>query len=476
MSDGLRPFAAARRPPFPAPRSRAGFPLAGAFPVLSFFGTLALGCSQPCCWIDSLPIALISGAAGAPGGLKARGRDSTGELEISVDTGSALTLYARRAGERAQMVLRSFDLLDGRNVATPSGTFPIRARLDGIEGLPIPLPAAQLVLGGAFLTNFSLELDFGAPSMTLWSRLGASDGYLTRSGFAVLHFDVFGGAELSAVSRPDFVGLTGPVEVPATRVMLRGCAGAQPFDPAAPTPELCCQRGAELDNATGVDLALLLATGVGPLVLSQSAWDRFTASQDTPPPTPAAGPDLALPGFPAALTGVTWSTLPRLALVDAETDAASDPGACVELGRSRRIDWVTAHREQSACAQPCDTDVRNGALAQNAAAYVEVDRAVAVAIIPDETPYLQALRAEVRPEGPEVDGLLGADVLAQTTLEVDYRSHPGRAVLACAPGADSTCLASPRCQRLENQSDTHACFGLPPTNLPPVCAASGCGP
>jgi hypothetical protein len=440
----------------------------------------AHGCSEPCCVLDSLPIGLLpsstmsstGGIGGIGTGLKARGRDSEGDLDISVDTGSALTLYARRANEGSQMVPRSFDLLDGMN---PMAS-PVRARLDRIEGLPIPLDGQQVVLGGTFLTNFSVQLNFSAPSMTLWPRLGASDGYLTRSGFAVLHFDVLGGAELSAVSRPDFIGLTGPVELPPTRVVLRGCAFATPFDPGAISPQLCCQRGDDLANATGVNLALLVATGVGPLVLSRSAWTRATALQDTQPPEPAIGPDLLIPGFNAPISGALWSTLTGLALVDPETDAASNPGACVELGRSRRLHWVAAHRAQSACAQPCDTDVRNAALAQNAAAYLEIGRTVSVAIIPDETPWLQALRAEIRPEGPELDGLLGADVFAETTLELDYRSHPGRAVLACGPANSTSCFTSPRCQRLENDSDEHACFGLPPSNLPSVCAASGCGP
>jgi hypothetical protein len=451
---------------WPARPAAAGLVLAAALAIVP------AACSEPCCTLDGYPITLLFSDSG---GLTARGQDASGALTVSVDTGSDLTFFTRSADERAQMVTRSLDLLDALP-APEGGGYPVRARLHDIEGLPVNLDPAgpSVILGAAFLTNFSVELDFGAPQMTLWSRLGTPDGYLTQAGFAVLHFGLFGGTELSAISEPDFLGLTGPVEVPPTRVVLRGCAGAKSFDATAALPELCCARGDEIVNATGVNLALSVSSGVGPLVLAESAWTRYAASQDVAPAAPAPGPDLEIPGLAAPLTGVLWATLSRLALVDPETAPATNPGACVELGRARRLDWAEAHRAQAACAQPCDTDPQASGAAFNAAAYVEIDRDLPVAIISDETPFLQAVRAEVRPAGPEVDGFLGADVFSDTTLELDYQSNPTRAIVSCAGGTSATCRVSPRCPRLESSSEEHACFGLAPMTLPSTCAPSGC--
>ncbi|MES1164310.1 MAG: hypothetical protein ABUR63_01020, partial [Verrucomicrobiota bacterium] len=347
-------------------------------------GSLPAGCSDPCCSTDSLPMSLLSLDQTSPGalGLTALAREpnasGAASFRMAVDTGSPLTLFRRRAGagaaanEGAQLVLRNFDILDAA-VAPSGATDVVRGMFRNIEALPVDLgPASSdAVLGGAFLRNFSMQFDFSAPSMTFWSRQGATDGFLASAGFAVLHFNLLGGAELTARSRPDFFGLTGPVEVPATRVVFRACGAPRAFDPVTETQamNLCCRRGDEVTESTGADLALVLATGIGPLVLSRSAWERIVAAQrpDAPAlPAPAGDAPLAVPWLADPVTGVKWSVLPRLALVDQELDDSSNPGACVELGRSRRLEWVEHHQADAACAQPCDTDPREAGKAQNA--------------------------------------------------------------------------------------------------------------
>jgi hypothetical protein len=106
---------------------------------------------------------------------------------------------------------------------------------------------------------------------------------------------------------------------------------------------------------------------------------------------------------------------------------------------------------------------------------------VKVAIIPDGSAVLQTVRAEVRQQGPQIDGFLGTDVLAPTTMEIDYGASPPRVVFSCQPGlARATCLASPRCARQASPGDVHSCFGLPPLALPdpkdctPDTCSEGC--
>jgi len=148
------------------------------------------------------------------------------------------------------------------------------------------------------------------------------------------------------------------------------------------------------------------------------------------------------------VAGALWSELPRLALVDQEIDDANNPGACIELARARRIEWLVRHQADATppCAQLCDRDPRDAGKVQNAAAYIDLGGGVPVAVVPDGTELLQSLRAEIRPEAPEIDGLLGAAVLERAAMEIDYGGKPkSRAVMSCDPDATSQqCWIRPR--------------------------------
>ena len=85
------------------------------------------------------------------------------------------------------------------------------------------------------------------------------------------------------------------------------------------------------------------------------------------------------------------------------------------------------------------------------------------------------LRFDVRPEGPEVDGLLGAGALKRARVEIDSVSSAPRAVFSCEVDVPRTeCWAAARCPRLPDAQSQHRCFGLPPHQLAPMCAPSGC--
>jgi hypothetical protein len=475
-------------------RSWAG-PLVGAVVVVGL--AMGSGCSENCCTIDSLPIPLErtpigSGSSERPGGLQARARGPTingnQPFAMSIDTGSPLTVSVGSADGASETVSRSFDILG----AAPD--VAVRASFHDITMLSVPLGAVGDstsrpggVLGGDLLRGFSVEFRFGVPSsMTFWPNQRADDGFLGEVGYAVIHFAPFGGGEISATGGPDLFGLRGPASVAPTRIVFRACAGPEPFDPSTSPRQACCKRGDEITDATGTPLALLLATGVGPLVLSQAAWNRML------PVLLPVVPDVVPNGklYLAAVTDpldVSWSVLPstaHLALVNQEASAAADPGPCVELARSRRIEWV-AHRQQGGpetadCVQPCDTDPNDTSKAQNSAAYVElggeVGNEIPVAILKDGDPYLEGLRADIRPEGPEIDGIIGAGVLGRTRVEIDYRSSGMRAIFSCDGSTDrNVCWAAPRCPRLPDRTQTHTCFGLPEGRLPVTCIDDMCG-
>jgi hypothetical protein len=489
--------------PGPGPGILTGAFAIGVF-VFAFAFWAGSGCSDDCCDVDSFAIPLMwappgVGASGRPAGLLALASwnpSSDGvPFVMSIDTGSPLTVSNSSADGTPETVSRSFDILGPLAPPGPQGTAappPVRARFAGIDMLPVPLgsvgdQATQVgaVFGGDLLRAFSVEFHFGAPSMTFWPDQRADDGFLEDVGYAVLHFTPFGGGEITANGPADFLGLQGPIDVPPTRVLFRGCITPQPFDPNTAAREACCQRGDAVTNAIeGTPLSLLLSTGVGPLVLSRSAWNRLLAKLGTRPPE--------IPGqlFIAAVAAplsVGWSTLPataRLALVNQESSDSADPGPCVELYRSRRIEWVAVRQamfpEPSVCVQPCDTDPNETDKAQSSAAYVELGGAVGdelpVAVVDDEEPFLQGLRTDIRPEGPELDGIVGAGVLGHTRLELDYQSTPMRAIFSCEGTADrNLCFAAARCPRLPDHSERHTCFNQPLAGLPDSCGDDMCG-
>ncbi len=497
---------------------------------------VAAGCGQDCCTIDSFPIALarapVGGAFSAPPAASDGGASTdAGALPDAgalialaaapgagpgqafpwvVDTASPITILSGPAGSQLETIRAGFDLFDANATGQAAA---LRARFRDLDLLRFPLQAvggaAEIprgILGGDLLRAFSVEFRFGAlcaggssalcSSMTFWNHQGADASFLEDAGYAVLNFALYGGGEVTANGDPDFLGLRGPLELQATRVVLRTCAIPEQFTPAPPVgqtatlPPKCCTAAEAATLSSGVDLSLLVDTGVAPLVLAASAWQRVVAaaaklmvpaslpSVPATPPVPAP-PPLLVASWPTPIGVLLWATIPRFALVNLEIGTNDDPGPCVELGRSRRAEIVSYDTvmfpELGVCTEPCDLDPNASSEALNTAAYLEIGGQIPVAVIADDEPFLQGLRFDVLPEGPELDGLLGAAALGRARVELDYLSQPPRAIFSCeADASRDACWAAARCPRLPNSGDQHYCFGLPEHGLAPACAPSGC--
>jgi hypothetical protein len=506
--------------------------LAGAGLAAALAG--ASGCSQSCCTTDSYPIALGRAPLGAPppspdagtslaaqpdgGALLASAALPTAAAGVTfpmvVDTGSPFTLLAGAGSANPQTSQASWNLYSsgvlppGCSDPTTSGCGPpLRAMFRGADVFEVPLSPVgdpSLSPGGVFgadiLRSYSVEFRFGAlcpsggsalcSSMTLWSHLDEDASLLEDAGYAVINFTPFGGGEVTADGDPDFLGLRGPLTIPATRVVLRGCALADPFTPVTGSPMLSipgCQTSRDaVKQSTGVDLSLMIDTGVGPLVLAASAWERLVAaglkslptavSLPHAPTTPGAGPPLYVATWPAPIPVLLWASIPRYALVNLELGTNDDPGPCVELARARRTEIVSyttvTAPARELCGARCDLDPNNSGVAQNSAAYLEVSGNVPVAVISDDEPFLQGLRFDILPEGPQLDGLVGAAALGRARLELDYVSQSPRAVFSCEADAPrEICWAAARCPQLpDHDSPPHYCFALPAHKLPAACA------
>jgi len=494
-------------------RLPTGFGRGGAVALLAGTGLLAAflsGCSQDCCTVDSFPIALDRAPLGngvATGGAllasaAAPGAPATQTFPMVVDTGSPLTILSGPAASKLQTMQGGFDLFDSGGAVNA----PLRGRFRNLDLFQLPLQPVgdatlvpQGILGANLLLNYSVEFRFGelcaaggtalCSSMTFWNHLGADESFLEDAGFAVLGFTLFGGGEVTANGDSDFLGLRGPLQLPPTRVVLRGCAAPSAFSPRTSPPgqalPACCTAADAIAQASGVNLSLMVDTGLGPLVLSRSAWTQamaaVTAAGETVP-AEVANP-LLVATWPVPIDA-TWSTIPRFALVNLEAGNNLDPGACVELARARRTEIVSyqtvtnpalATPMPPVCGEPCDFDPDHTGEAQNSAAYLEIDGDIPVAIISDSEPFLQALRFDVLPEGPELDGLVGAAALGRARLEIDYLSSTPRAVFSCeADATRDVCWAAARCPQLPDNDHKHFCFELPAHGLPASCIPSGC--
>jgi hypothetical protein len=471
--------------------------------------TVASGCGQPCCNVDNQTVPLLAGPGGELMVSVATDAQEGGVGLALLDPGSPVTFWNHLG--TPEVTHRDLRLL---GPAPPGQGPPLRASFHDVSVVEAPLgsigaggttTAVAAIIGADLLGNFAVEVGFAAREMTFWRRESASDGFLNASGYAVLHLPRRGGGRLEIQTPRDWLGRHPPLDISPSRLLLRACAAPPTFRREDPLPAQCC--AADLFRlGVGVNLSLLLSTGVGPVVLGQAAWNRvlqLPEMQSTPPVMEARPLTVA---FSATPVPALWASIPRMALVDRQADLVSDPGPCAELGRARRTEQVSLSQSQNPelalCAQPCDREGRAGTLAENSAAYLELEGQIEVAVIDDATPFLQGLRAEVRPQGPEVDGLVGARALGRTHLEIDYFNTDPRAIFSCEPyvlGTSSVpgpidtpdvtgvggggsaglgCRAVGSCPRLPDNNQTHRCFGLPAHRLPKVCdnASRSCNP
>ena len=248
--------------------------------------------------------------------------------------------------------------------------------------------------------------------MTIWPHLGPDLGFLQDSGYAVIRFALAGGGEVTAEGDPDFLGQRGPLVVEPSRIVMRTCAAPKEFLPAPmPTTAVTCCKEPDAEAPgvkTGIDLAMVLDTGVGPMVLSRTAWLRVVAALVASGPDGrarrdagrrAARRDLADPDpghlvdHPEVRARRSRDRAGHGSRPLRRAGPRAPAGAGVVPDRPGRDDQV----QTMACTQPCDADPREPDKAQNSAAYLEVTRADPGRHHPRRLAYLQGLRFDSAP-------------------------------------------------------------------------------
>jgi hypothetical protein len=294
---------------------------------------------------------------------------------------------------------------------------------------PPPGRPFQAIIGADALAGdaLRLRLDPAAPRAFLIADVGGTDRDRTFVCDAVFPAPYRGGGTLVVAGTE--------VNFGGRRVTVGACLGGDPR--AAP------------QGRRGADALLVVSTGVGATVLGEAAYLRYRQVRPTAPPLEALpAEELLLPSGPVI---GRRATVDRVWLAAASSSAQRAPCRQIfahELLTARdceplETDCPCADPDRF-CPVPAVVDLRPPA-------------GLAVLVVPDSSATLQALRAELRPDQPEVDGILGTGALALIELDIDYPRN--RALVRCLPGAP--CLARPAIDEANDRTQVRNCVRGP---------------
>ena len=380
---------------------------------------LAAACDGPGYQIDRFPIA-VDMDGGVPVAFVRLG--DGGPIPVWVDTGSAFTAIRADGGD---VTPRRFTLtVDG---ITGDGPTP-RARFGSVLAF-LGQFAGMGVLGGDVLEHVAVRFDLPHSRLFFFPDITADADVLAQACHPVINTHIAGGGTYQLSG--------GTYDLSSTRVIV----------PACPDP----------DDTKQKDMRLLVATGMGPLVLSSSSYARITGVNvdDVAKDPRLTDGQIQFPGQGSP----TSARIGVLKLGDLElglvlvSDESDKRGACCELCASRKAE---EGQPDTTCGCPKVTPP------PASAAFVRLEPPVPVAVIPDDDRVLQGLREELRPELADIDGLVGSSLLGRITFDLDYPN--GRMIFRCPPGPD--CRPRVADQATRATLAEAGCFVTPPDAAP----------
>jgi hypothetical protein len=292
-------------------------------------------------------------------------------------------------------------------------------------GAPGAVQSFQGIIGADVLAGDAVRLRLGDGQLFILPDVGGSDRGRSLDCDAVFNSPYRGGGTLVASG----------TELPFgnRRITLQACLGQDP-DPGS-TPAIATL------SQNGTNALLVVSTSIGISLLGEAAYQRYLLAHPSAPPLAMLTPgSVFLPSGPIA---GRRATVDRLALVAASTSNGLAP--CRQLYAHRLL---TTHKLSDAqCRRDgdgkseLDCPCKDASTSCAVPAILELTppAGIDVLVVSDDDPTLQALRTELRPDQPEVDGILGTDVLRGAEIDVDY---PHDRVLARCPAG--SCSARPQ--------------------------------
>jgi hypothetical protein len=271
----------------------------------------------------------------------------------------------------------------------------------------------QAVLGADALSEAAIRFDFTVPDLFVFPDIAGADDLRDKQCDARFPSPFRGGGTL-VLGGAD-------VDFSGRRIAIGAC-----LEPATTVDA----------KTTGTDALFVMSTGIGESLLGATAYARYCDRHPCANADPTALPQMTvlLPSGP--VTGGS-AQIKSLALV--ANPSGTSRGPCGDL----HANYCLADAANCTGTTPEEHVADRAVLCKNqsscgAPATVELGASITVVVVPDDDPTLQALRAELRPDQPEVDGLLGTKALAALQLDVDY---PNNRLLARCRGA--ACTARP---------------------------------
>ena len=282
------------------------------------------------------------------------------------------------------------------------------------------------VLGADALAGDAVRLRLADNEIFVLADVGGDDAGRSLSCDAVFNAPYRGGGTLViAGSELPFVN---------RRITLSACLGPDP-DPGAQAPKPT-QRGA--------DALFVVSTGIGISILGETAYERYRLAAGDPAALPVASLPIGAVYMPSGLVTGHLGAINRLSLVGAAISNGLSPCRQIYAHHELADGPVAQAPSGMTCSDVTggDCPCKDGTSTCTVPAIFELTPpapGVAVLVVPDSNPTLQALRTELRPDQAEVDGVLGTDLLRSAEIDVDY-PHDRLLARCTGPG----CLARPQ--------------------------------
>lgn len=376
-------------------------------------GVALMSCSSDSSPVESDPFPIYVDRA--DGAFIAELREGDTARRAVIDVLSPITLFDADPTAAVQRRTAAYQLLGHRSPTDPG----LIARADfvttvlehhpcatatctvGAPGTPTPIDA---VLGADALRSVAVRFEPSLDQLEILPDIAGSGEARDRACDAVVPRPFYGGGTM----------LIGGTELAfdGLRIALGVCLSP---NPSATTPE-----------ARGTDAAFVLSTGVGISIIGQARYEAWRQAQGGPPLDELPTATALLPSGPVA---GKLARFDRLSIVGSST---APRGPCREVYAHHLL----AERD---CEDDDDCPCVDARVCSTPAILELAPAAPIEAVVIDDLhPLLQALRTELRPDQPEIDGILGVDALANTAFDVDYPNN--RLLLRCA---DAGCVSRP---------------------------------
>jgi len=386
---------------------------------------------------DTFPIDVDTSSGAVVLGVRQAGvPDRTGVLDLL----APLTLVDPGAGVDPEVTYTDLMLLGARG---PGGPLEVpRTALDEAQvialhpcqdtdcvvGSPGATRPYTAVIGANVLAGDAVRLRLADSQVFVLADIGGEDRPRAYACDAVFPSPYRGGGTLVIAGTE--LGFTG------RRITLQACLGANP-DPGV------------AQMFRGADALLVASTAIGRTILAASTYQRYRDAMKGQPPDLPDLPDgvVYLPSGP--VTG-KLTTIPNLAMVASTSSTPHAP--CRQVYAHHLLTLADCTKEQD-----CPCEVGNFC-AVPAVLESTPPTGIEILIVSDDNPTLQALRTELRPDQPEIDGILGTQAMLSTELDVDYPHD--RVLGRCLnPGAPE-CTARPALPERGDRTHVQACLGL----------------